>query len=59
MAYPLAMTKQIQEEWTSSIEGGPKLLSSWPISEFLVDYVYFGASSTRFSFGSSIMCQIV
>jgi len=40
MAYPLAMAKHTQEELESSMKGGPKLLSSWAINEFLVE-VYF------------------
>jgi len=30
---PLAMTNHKQEEWTSSMKGGPKRLTSWAISE--------------------------
>jgi len=37
MAYPLTMVKHIQEEFESYVEGGPKLLSSWAISEYLLD----------------------
>jgi len=35
MAYLLAVAKQIQEELKSSVEHGPKLLSSRAINEFL------------------------
>jgi len=36
LGIPLTMAKHIKEELESYVEGGPKLLSSWAINEFLL-----------------------